>query len=135
MTTPRRFDRLAAVAILTSAFAVIACSERRRSVEPPSEPAPREITIAAASDLKFALDDVIAHFERANPGAKVKTTYGSSGALFAQIENGAPFDLFLSADVKLPQRLVQSGAAAADSLFLYGIGRLAVWVPAASPID
>jgi molybdate transport system substrate-binding protein len=61
-----------------------------------------EIVIAAASDLKFALDELLIEFERQKPRFAGKPTYGSSGNFFAQIDNGAPFDLFLSADVKFP---------------------------------
>jgi len=95
----------------------------------------QEIRVAAAADLKYALDEIIAGFEKARPGASVSATYGSSGNLFAQLNNGAPFDLFLSADAKFPRRLVQNKNAAPESFFLYGVGRLVVWVPNASPLD
>ncbi len=95
----------------------------------------QEIRVAAAADLKYALDEIIAGFEKRNPGASVSATYGSSGNLFAQLDNGAPFDLFLSADAKFPRRLVQGKKAAPDSFFLYAVGRLVVWVPNASPLD
>ncbi len=95
----------------------------------------QEIRVAAAADLKYALDEVIADFEKARPGASVSATYGSSGNLFAQLDNGAPFDLFLSADAKFPRRLVQNKKAAPDSFFLYAVGRLVIWVPNDSPLD
>ncbi len=94
-----------------------------------------EIVIAAASDLKFALDEILAEFETQQPRFAGKPTYGSSGNLFAQIDNGAPFDLFLSADVKFPRQLVERKKAAPESLFLYAVGRLVIWVPKMSKID
>ena len=67
-----------------------------------------DIKIAAAADLTFAFKDVAARFEQ-QTGASVKLTYGSSGNFFAQIQNGAPFDLFFSADVGYPQKLEAAG--------------------------
>ena len=93
------------------------------------------LTVAAAADMKFALEDCLVVFRKDNPGIDVKATYGSSGNFCTQIENGAPFDLFLSADKKYPEKLVAGGHAAADSLFPYAVGRLVVWVPKDSPID
>lgn len=84
------------------------------------------LAIAAASDLNFALDEMAAHY----PG-KLRVSYGSSGNFFTQISNGAPFDLFLSADIDYARRL----APRPGSIFTYGIGRLVVWVPAASALD
>ena len=91
--------------------------------------------MAAAADLKFALDEVIAGYEKTNPGVKVKATYGSSGTLFAQINQGAPFDLFLSADADFPRKLVAAKQGAEADFFLYATGRIVVWVPKSSPID
>lgn len=93
------------------------------------------LTVAAAADLKFALEECLTAFRRDNPETEVKVSYGSSGNLCAQIENGAPFDLFLSADKKYPEKLIAGGHAAGDSLFPYAVGRLVVWVPKDSPID
>lgn len=92
------------------------------------------LLIAAAADLKFALDDVLVEFGKTHPEHEVKTSYGSSGSFFAQIDNGAPFDIFLSADVKFPRQLIERGRAEKDSLFLYAVGRLVVWVPRDSKI-
>src|SRR5580765_1426174 len=86
----------------------------------------REIRIAAAADLKFALDDIVAEFQKANPLVEVKTTYGSSGNFFAQLSNHAPFDLFLSADVSYPEKLVEEKLAAKDMTFQYAVGILVV---------
>jgi len=94
-----------------------------------------DLLVAAAADLKFALDEVIGGFGKTHPQVTVKASYGSSGNLFAQIAQGAPFDLFLSADADFPRRLVTTGKADEASRFIYGIGRLVVWVPKASGIE
>lgn len=100
----------------------------------PSSPA-ETLAIASAADLKFAMEDCVGTFRMAHPDTEVKVIYGSSGNLCAQIANGAPFDLFLSADKKFPDALIAEGHAVADSLFSYALGRLVVWVPKDSPID
>lgn len=100
-----------------------------------SRPAPRTLSIAAAADLQFALEDVARGFRAAHPGLEVKIAYGSSGNFFAQIQNQAPFDLFLSADAGYPRKLVEQGTGVRDPVFIYAAGRLAVWVPARSSLD
>ena len=92
----------------------------------------RRVNVAAASDLKFALDELVEAFGRTAPGIAVTVTYGSSGTFFSQISNGAPFDMFLSADVDYPKRLAEAGLAAKDSVFAYAVGRIVLWVPATS---
>ncbi|MBA2242395.1 MAG: molybdate ABC transporter substrate-binding protein [Chthoniobacterales bacterium] len=116
-------------------FAIVAALIYTGPATARAEEGKAEIVIAAASDLKFALDEVIAEFEKQEPRFVGKPTYGSSGNFFAQIDNGAPFDLFLSADVKFPQQLVERKNAVQESLFLYAVGRLVVWVPRTSQID
>jgi len=93
------------------------------------------VSIAAASDLKFALDDIVLAFERQHPDISVGVTYGASGMFFAQLLSRAPFDLFLSADVEYPRKLVEQGQAEKTTEFLYAIGHLVVWVPQSSPLD
>lgn len=100
-----------------------------------AQEARKPLIVAAAADLKFALDEVLAAFAKAHPEHEAKVTYGSSGTLFAQIDNGAPFDLFLSADARFPRQLIERGKAEKDSLFLYAIGHLVVWTPKDSPLD
>lgn len=95
----------------------------------------RTLAVAAASDLRFALDSIVGAFTQTTPDFAVNVTYGSSGSFFAQISNGAPFDLFLSADMDYPRQLITAGLARADSTFYYGIGYLVVWVPKDSPLD
>jgi molybdate transport system substrate-binding protein len=91
--------------------------------------------VAAASDLKFALDEALAAFRAKHPDVGVTVTYGSSGTLFAQLSQDAPYDLFLSADTDYPRKLVEQGKAAKDSEFVYAVGHLVVWVPNASKLD
>ncbi len=99
------------------------------------QPAPRQLTVAAAADLNFALEAATREFRRTYPDLDLRIAYGSSGNFYSQIRNGAPFDVFLSADVEYAKRLAEAGLARADSLFRYGVGRLVVWVPAGSRLD
>jgi molybdate transport system substrate-binding protein len=95
---------------------------------------PRVLTVAVAASLKPAFEELAARFQVLNPGVQVRPTYGASGTFFAQLANGAPFDLFLSADAGFPARIVEKGLADGKA-FAYAQGRLVVWVPAGSPID
>lgn len=87
-----------------------------------------KITIAAAADLKFALDEIVVLFEKAHPADQVETIYGSSGKFQAQIRQGAPFDLYFSADVAYPRALKEEGFAASD-VQPYAVGRIVLWSP------
>jgi molybdate transport system substrate-binding protein len=93
-----------------------------------------EVTVAAASDLNFAFKELVAAFEK-NTGNTVKLSLGSSGNFFAQISNGAPFDLYFSADISYPKKLEEAGLAHVGTLYMYAIGKIVVWVPKGSPID
>jgi molybdate transport system substrate-binding protein len=84
------------------------------------------ILVAAASDLKFALDSVILVYEKSNPGDKIDVTYGSSGKLYEQISHTAPFDIFFSADIEYPLNLKKKGITSSH-VFHYGRGRLVIW--------
>lgn len=86
------------------------------------------IRIAAAADLKFAMDELARDYETRNH-VRVDVTYGSSGNLFSQIQNGAPFDLFFSADTEYPQRAEAAGLAEPQTLFTYAIGQIVLWAP------
>ncbi|USU07239.1 molybdate ABC transporter substrate-binding protein (plasmid) [Sphingomonadaceae bacterium OTU29MARTA1] len=88
--------------------------------------------IAAAADLRVALTDVAAAFKR-DTGQEVKLTFGSSGTFFQQIQQGAPFQLFLSADEQYAIDLAKAGKAV-NAGKLYAIGRLAVVAPKGSPL-
>lgn len=111
----------------------LACGTPLLSGGPPAPP-DREVRIAAAADLKFALDAVFAATAASTRGIRPAVTYGSSGSFYAQIENGAPFDLFLSADAQYPRRLAAKGLADGEP-FVYAVGRIALWVPASSKLD
>jgi molybdate transport system substrate-binding protein len=101
-----------------------------------ANPTPRhEVTVAAAADLKYALDEVVAAFARDRPDVGVSVTYGASGNFFAQLQNRAPFDVFFSADVEYPRKLIADGLADKDSEFTYAVGHLVVWVRKESPLD
>jgi molybdate transport system substrate-binding protein len=92
------------------------------------------LTVAAASDLQSALPKITSQFEK-DSGQKVTLTFGSSGNFFTQIQNGAPFDVFLSADIDYPKRLEGSGQAERGSLYEYATGRLVLWTRNDSRID
>lgn len=92
------------------------------------------LRIAAASDLEFVLPDLTAQYEKQS-GVKLAITYGSSGNFFAQIQNGAPFDLFLSADNTYPRKLAEAGYGDANSVAIYARGLLAIWLSPDSPLD
>jgi molybdate transport system substrate-binding protein len=85
-----------------------------------------KITIAAAADLKFAMDEIITLFKKDNPSDEVEVVYGSSGKAYAQIKQAAPYDLFFSADIAFASDLVKSGLAASD-VKPYAIGRIVLW--------
>jgi molybdate transport system substrate-binding protein len=95
----------------------------------------REISVAAAADLKFALDEISREFGKRNQGIRVNVAYGSSGNFYSQLQNQAPFDLFLSADMEYPRKLSEQGLSLPGTEFAYAVGRLAVWAPAGSPIE
>jgi molybdate transport system substrate-binding protein len=94
---------------------------------------PPGLRIAAASDLRFALEELLTTFRAAHPGVPVEASYGSSGNFFAQIREGAPFDVFLSADSEYARRLAGEGLG--DAPFPYALGRLAVVVSKDSGLD
>jgi molybdate transport system substrate-binding protein len=96
--------------------------------------AAQEITVAAAADLQFAFQDAAARFEK-DTGRHIKLIFGSSGNFFAQIQNGAPFDVFFSADIDYPKRLEAAGLAEPGTLYPYATGKIVLWVPNESKLD
>lgn len=82
--------------------------------------------IAAASDLRFALNDIIEIYRAQHPEHEFEVIYGSSGKMSTQIMSGAPYDLFFSADISFPQRLKAAGFAATEPA-VYAIGRIVIW--------
>lgn len=85
-----------------------------------------KITIAAASDLKFAMDEIVGQFRTAHPADKVEVIYGSSGKFHTQIQQGAPYDLYFSADIAFPRNLAKKGFAA-SAVKPYALGRIVLW--------
>jgi molybdate transport system substrate-binding protein len=119
-----------ALGLIASLAIVTGCGATSSGTEPPTT-----VTIAAAADLRFAVDEIIEAYRADRPNVEIVPTYGSSGNFYAQIENGAPFDLYFSADIDYPKRLEAAGLAAAGSTRLYAVGRIVVWVRNESPID
>jgi molybdate transport system substrate-binding protein len=93
-----------------------------------------EITLAAAADLSFAFQDIAARFEKES-GHTVKLSFGSSGNFFSQIQNGAPFDMFFSADIDYPKKLEAVGLGEPGTLYEYARGKIVLWVLKDSKID
>jgi molybdate transport system substrate-binding protein len=93
-----------------------------------------EITVAAAADLQFVLKDVGTRFEQ-QTGNKVNLIFGSSGNFFSQIQNGAPFDVFFSADLDYPKQLDAAGLAEPNTLYQYATGKIVIWVRNDSKLD
>src|SRR5215510_5276084 len=114
--------RLACLTCIVAAFAASLHAQRAT------------IAVAAASDLQAVMPELVSRFER-DTGIAGKVSFGSSGTFFAQIQNGAPFDVFFSADIDYPQRLVASGHAEKDTLYEYAVGHLVVWTRSDSGID
>ena len=96
--------------------------------------ASQELRVAAAADLQFAMKDLAASYE-AKTKQVVTIIYGSSGNFFTQIQNGAPFDLFFSADISYPQKLIDAGLAERPTLYSYAFGRLVLWAPPDSHLN
>src|SRR5580698_4245397 len=94
----------------------------------------QDITVAAAADMSAALPQLVDAYTK-RTGQTVKLAFGASGNLTNQIRNGAPFDVFLSADEEYPQQLIAEGLAAKETLYRYAVGRLVLWVPGDSPLD
>ena len=94
----------------------------------------QQISVAAAADLQFAMQDIATRFQK-QTGKTVKATYGSSGNFLQQIQNGAPFDVFFSANLDYPKKLVAVGLTEPGSYSGYARGKIVIWVPSGSKID
>src|ERR1019366_8234786 len=116
-------ERMRTIPILLLITAVLSSAARTQ-----------DITVAAASDLNYALKDLAPRFEK-KTGNKVTLSFGSSGNLYSQIRGGAPYDLFFSADIAYPQKLASAGLIESSSLRTYAIGHLVLWVPNGSSFD
>lgn len=85
-----------------------------------------KITIAAAADLKYAMDDIVTSYTKRHPTQEIEVVYGSSGKFHTQLQQGAPYDIFFSADISYPQELKKSGFAASE-VVPYAFGRIVLW--------
>jgi molybdate transport system substrate-binding protein len=94
----------------------------------------QSVKIAAAADLKFAMAELSSQFEKES-GARLDITYGSSGNFLTQIQNGAPFDLFFSADSEYPKKLEAAGLTDPGTLLEYAVGHIVIWAPSDSEIN
>lgn len=127
----RALDGLRACAALLAAIALLAppgAGAQQKGPAPFAAP-----LVAAASDLHFALDEIVSRFER-ETGIAPRVTYGSSGNFARQIEQGAPFELFLSADESYVARLSERRLTRDDGT-LYAVGRIVLFVPHGSPLQ
>jgi molybdate transport system substrate-binding protein len=118
---------IASVSLLVASFLVFAATGAAR-------PASVELSVAAAADLSSALKQLAASYEQ-KTGVHLKLSFGSSGMLTQELQNGAPFDVFLSADMDYPRQLVAAGLADGDTLTLYARGKLVLWTPSDSHLD
>jgi molybdate transport system substrate-binding protein len=96
--------------------------------------AAQEITVAAAADLQFVMPDVATHFQQ-ETGKNVKLIYGSSGNFAQQLQNGAPFDMFFSANLDYAKQLQAAGLTEPDTFYQYATGKIVLWVPNDSKLD
>lgn len=94
----------------------------------------QEITVAAAADLEFAMRDIGKQFQK-ETGKNVKLIFGSSGSFFQQLQNGAPFDMFFSANLDYPKKLEAVGLTEPGSFYQYAKGKILIWVPKDSALD
>ena len=94
----------------------------------------QQITVAAAADLNDALREIANRFA-AQTGRSVKLIFGSSGNFFAEIQNGAPYDLYFSADIDYPTKLQAAGLTEPGTLYQYAVGKIVLWVPSTSRLD
>ena len=94
----------------------------------------QDIRLAAAADLQFAMQDIAAQFQK-ETGKSVEVIYGSSGNFFQQLQNGAPFDIFFSANLDYAKRLEAAGLTEPGSYYQYAKGKIVIWVPNESKLD
>lgn len=118
--------RFALIAFLAAACIAQLCTARYCAAQ--------EITIAAAADLQFAMQDIAARFQK-ETGKTVKLIYGSSGNFFQQLQNGAPFDMFFSANLDYAKKLEAAGLTDPGSYYQYAKGKIVIWVPKDSKLD
>ncbi|MDD2900349.1 MAG: molybdate ABC transporter substrate-binding protein, partial [Desulfuromonadaceae bacterium] len=93
-----------------------------------------EVTVAVAANFTAPMKQISAEFEK-ETGHKVILSFGASGKFYAQIKNGAPFQLLLSADDEKPAQLIRDGLGVAESRFTYAIGTLVLWSSRPGVVD
>jgi molybdate transport system substrate-binding protein len=93
-----------------------------------------EVQVAVAANFTAPLKQIATAFEK-DTGHKIVASYGATGKFYAQIKNGAPFEVFLAADDEMPARLVKEGGAVAASQFTYAIGKLVLWSAKPAIVD
>src|SRR5882762_5727775 len=94
----------------------------------------QEITVAAAADLQSVMQDVATRFQK-ETGKTVKLSFGSSGNFFHQLQNGAPFDMFFSANLDYARNLEAAGLTEPGTFYKYAVGKIVIWVPNDSKLD
>ena len=112
------------ITLALTAFLTASCATR-----------PVPLRIAAAADLRYALEDIVKAFRQRHAEVRIEPAYGSSGMFYEQLTNRAPFDLFLLADVQYPRKLSEQGLILPGSEFTYADGRIVLWTSAASGVD
>jgi len=112
--------------LLLCAFLVLSCAAQKTAAQ--------EIRVAAAADLRSALEEIVVRFQ-AQSGAKVSVSYGSSGNFFQQIQSGAPFDLFFSANLDYPKKLEAADLTVPGSYYEYAQGKIVLLVASGSTLD
>src|SRR5215467_4158924 len=118
---------------LPHATILVACAMMMACLSPLAVHA-ESLTVAAAADLTFAFREVAAEFHKQST-EQLRISFGSSGNFFSQIKNGAPYDVFFSADVQYPQRLAAAGLVEPGSIYPYAAGKIVIWVLAGSTLD
>ena len=133
----KRIHKTFSVSLAALAFAAVSLAPRAVDIIPAPQTTQKAcgtVTVAAASDLTYAMNEIAANFEKAT-GCSVRVSTGSSGNFLSQIENGAPFDVFFSADIEYPRKLEAEGLAAPGSVYLYAVGKIVLWVRNDSRLD
>jgi molybdate transport system substrate-binding protein len=118
---------VASVALLSACSSTNSAAPQQTNARP-TAPSVDSITVAAASDLRPAFDELGAAFTTAT-GTKVVFSYGSSGQLREQVLNGAPFDVFASANVDFVDAVIKAGRGDAATKADYALGRIVLWSP------
>jgi molybdate transport system substrate-binding protein len=117
MALQKRFSRVLPLLLSTACFAPANFAQKKT------------VRVAAAADLQTAMPEIARAFEVLS-GTSVRVVYSSSGNLYAQIQNGAPLDVFFSADSQYPRKLEEAGFTEPHSSVVYGVGKIVLWMPA-----